>query len=55
MQATGLAATGLGILVLMLLVVSVVLSALVHQLSVLGTGPIVPVVSTIASAITGFR
>lgn len=44
MQATGLAATGLGILVLMLLVVSVVLSALVHQLSVLGTGPIVPVV-----------
>jgi hypothetical protein len=43
-QATGLAATGLGILVLMLLVVSVVLSALVHQLSVLGTGPIVPVV-----------
>jgi hypothetical protein len=43
-QVTGLAATGLGILVLMLLVVSVVLSALVHQLSVLGTGPIVPVV-----------
>jgi hypothetical protein len=43
-QATGLAATGLGVLVLMLLVVSVVLSALVHQLSVLGTGPIVPVV-----------
>jgi len=41
-------ATVLGILVLALLVVSVLLSALVHQLSVLGTGPIVPVVAVYA-------
>jgi len=38
------AATGLGILVLVLLVVSVTLSGMVHQLSVLSTGPIIPVV-----------
>jgi len=42
--ASPVTATVLGVLALMLMAVSVALSSLVHQLSILGTGPVVPIV-----------
>jgi len=42
--ASPVAATALGVLTLMLLAVALALSGLEHQLSILGTGPIIPVV-----------
>ena len=42
--ASPVTATMLGALALVLLAVAIVLSALVHQLSILGSGPIIPIV-----------
>jgi hypothetical protein len=47
--APSVAATVLAVLALILMVAALVLSALVHQLSVLGSGPIVPVVVVYAA------
>ena len=47
--APSVAATVLAVLALILTVAALVLSALVHQLSVLGSGPIVPVVVVYAA------